>query len=166
MPLRSGGQAPPQNEAVRLGRGRLLCFLHLPSSGDARISNRRLLPVCLLSTVPPPIAAHVAAHAPTPPPQVLPCSKHYVHDWTACPFAHPHEKARRRDPRKHQYTGIACPSMRQARGAVGCGLARLPLCIRSLLALQPGPAADGLLTAVGQLHEACVPAAHGWLAPH
>lgn len=45
--------------------------------------------------------------------KVLPCTKHYVHDWTECPFAHPQEKARRRDPRHYQYTGIACPSMKQ-----------------------------------------------------
>lgn len=30
-----------------------------------------------------------------------------------CPFAHPQEKARRRDPRTHSYTGIACPSMKR-----------------------------------------------------
>ncbi|EFN52401.1 hypothetical protein CHLNCDRAFT_138869 [Chlorella variabilis] len=45
--------------------------------------------------------------------KVLPCTKHFVHDWTECPYAHPHEKARRRDPRRYTYTGIACPSMRQ-----------------------------------------------------
>jgi hypothetical protein len=49
---------------------------------------------------------------------VLPCSKRYVHDWTECPYAHPQEKARRRDPRLHNYTGIACPSMKKASGAV------------------------------------------------
>ncbi|PSC70828.1 coiled-coil domain-containing 94-like protein isoform A [Micractinium conductrix] len=45
--------------------------------------------------------------------KVLPCSKRFVHDWTECPFAHPQEKARRRDPRVHNYTGIACPSMKK-----------------------------------------------------
>jgi len=45
--------------------------------------------------------------------QVVPCSKRFVHDWTECPFAHPHEKARRRDPKIHSYTGIACPSMKK-----------------------------------------------------
>ncbi|GAB4814485.1 hypothetical protein N2152v2_001531 [Parachlorella kessleri] len=45
--------------------------------------------------------------------KVLQCSKRYVHDWTECPFAHPQEKARRRDPRVHTYTGIACPSMKK-----------------------------------------------------
>lgn len=46
---------------------------------------------------------------------MLPCSKRYVHDWTTCPFAHPQEKARRRDPRIYNYTGIACPNMKKAR---------------------------------------------------
>ncbi|KAL4439272.1 hypothetical protein ABPG77_004174 [Micractinium sp. CCAP 211/92] len=45
--------------------------------------------------------------------KVLPCSKRFVHDWTECPFAHPQEKARRRDPRVYNYTGIACPSMKK-----------------------------------------------------
>lgn len=52
--------------------------------------------------------------------QVLPCSKRYVHDWTECPFAHPQEKARRRDPKDHNYTGIACPSMKK-EGACAFG---------------------------------------------
>lgn len=30
-----------------------------------------------------------------------------------CPFAHPAEKAKRRDPRIFNYTGIACPSMKK-----------------------------------------------------
>lgn len=67
-------------------------------------------------------------------PQVLPCSKRFVHDWTECPFAHPQEKARRRDPRVHTYTGIACPSMKKVRslgrasGGFGecCGAATPP----------------------------------------
>eukprot|EP00208_Stichococcus_sp_RCC1054_P005147 CAMPEP_0206137268 /NCGR_PEP_ID=MMETSP1473-20131121/2422_1 /ASSEMBLY_ACC=CAM_ASM_001109 /TAXON_ID=1461547 /ORGANISM="Stichococcus sp, Strain RCC1054" /LENGTH=704 /DNA_ID=CAMNT_0053530267 /DNA_START=127 /DNA_END=2241 /DNA_ORIENTATION=- len=45
--------------------------------------------------------------------KVLPCSKRYCHDWTVCPFAHPGEKARRRDPRVTSYTGIACPDMKK-----------------------------------------------------
>ncbi|KAK9835469.1 hypothetical protein WJX74_000871 [Apatococcus lobatus] len=45
--------------------------------------------------------------------KVLPCSKRYCHDWTTCPFAHPGEKARRRDPRVFNYTGIACPDMKK-----------------------------------------------------
>lgn len=45
--------------------------------------------------------------------QVLPCCKRFVHDWSDCPFSHPGEKARRRDPKVHQYTGIACPDMKK-----------------------------------------------------
>lgn len=45
--------------------------------------------------------------------KVVPCAKRFVHDWTECPFAHPQEKARRRDPKVHSYTGIACPSMKK-----------------------------------------------------
>lgn len=44
--------------------------------------------------------------------KVLPCSKRVAHDWTTCPFAHNGEKARRRDPRKYSYTGIACVDMK------------------------------------------------------
>jgi hypothetical protein len=45
--------------------------------------------------------------------QVLPCSKRYAHDWRACPFAHPTENARRRDPREVMYSSIACPDYKQ-----------------------------------------------------
>lgn len=45
--------------------------------------------------------------------QVLPCSKRYCHDWTTCPFSHPGEKARRRDPRTQPHTGIACPDRKK-----------------------------------------------------
>ncbi|OVA00360.1 zinc finger protein [Macleaya cordata] len=35
------------------------------------------------------------------------------HDWTDCPFAHPGEKARRRDPRRFHYSGNACSDFRR-----------------------------------------------------
>jgi hypothetical protein len=41
------------------------------------------------------------------------CSRGRSHDWTECPFAHPGEKARRRDPRKYHYSGAACPDFRK-----------------------------------------------------
>ncbi|KAG6497653.1 zinc finger CCCH domain-containing protein 2-like [Zingiber officinale] len=44
------------------------------------------------------------------------CVRGRSHDWTDCPFAHPGEKARRRDPRKHRYSGVACPDFRKAGG--------------------------------------------------
>ncbi|KAG6497283.1 hypothetical protein ZIOFF_041129 [Zingiber officinale] len=41
------------------------------------------------------------------------CARGRSHDWTECPFAHPGEKARRRDPRKYHYSGSACPDFRK-----------------------------------------------------
>ncbi|MED6130735.1 hypothetical protein PIB30_003311 [Stylosanthes scabra] len=41
------------------------------------------------------------------------CPRARSHDWTECPYAHPAEKARRRDPRKFQYSGTACPEFRK-----------------------------------------------------
>jgi hypothetical protein len=50
-----------------------------------------------------------------PPPvrQVRRCTKTRAHDWTECPFTHPGEKARRRDPRRFAYCGTACPDFRK-----------------------------------------------------
>ena len=41
------------------------------------------------------------------------CSRTRAHDWTECPFTHPGEKARRRDPRRFSYSGTACPEFRK-----------------------------------------------------
>lgn len=41
------------------------------------------------------------------------CMRGRSHDWTECPFAHPGEKARRRDPRRIHYSGAACPDFRK-----------------------------------------------------
>ncbi|KAF1002911.1 zinc finger CCCH domain-containing protein 61-like [Apium graveolens] len=41
------------------------------------------------------------------------CTRSRSHDWTDCPFAHPGEKARRRDPRKYHYNGIICQDFRR-----------------------------------------------------
>ncbi|KZV21625.1 Zinc finger C-x8-C-x5-C-x3-H type family protein [Dorcoceras hygrometricum] len=41
------------------------------------------------------------------------CTRGRSHDWTECPFAHPGEKARRRDPRKFHYSSAACPEFRK-----------------------------------------------------
>ncbi|KAF8058893.1 zinc finger CCCH domain-containing protein 24 [Scenedesmus sp. PABB004] len=43
--------------------------------------------------------------------KILPCSKRYSHEWTTCPFAHPGEKAKRRDPRTHRYDCHMCPAI-------------------------------------------------------
>ncbi|KAF9588191.1 hypothetical protein IFM89_008205 [Coptis chinensis] len=40
------------------------------------------------------------------------CMRSRSHDWTDCPFAHPGEKARRRDPRRFHYSGNACADFR------------------------------------------------------
>lgn len=41
------------------------------------------------------------------------CVRGRSHDWTDCPFAHPGEKARRRDPCKFLYSGTPCPDYRK-----------------------------------------------------
>ncbi|KAK4764210.1 hypothetical protein SAY87_013648 [Trapa incisa] len=45
--------------------------------------------------------------------KICPCSRAYSHDWTECPFVHPGENARRRDPRKFHYSCIPCPEFRK-----------------------------------------------------
>ncbi|KAH7300259.1 hypothetical protein KP509_24G053600 [Ceratopteris richardii] len=45
--------------------------------------------------------------------KVRPCSRAYSHDWTECPFAHPGENARRRDPRRFHYSCVPCPDFRK-----------------------------------------------------
>ncbi|KAK4768925.1 hypothetical protein SAY86_027075 [Trapa natans] len=41
------------------------------------------------------------------------CPRGRSHDWTVCPYAHPGEKARRRDPHRFQYSGTPCPDFRK-----------------------------------------------------
>ncbi|KAL5784132.1 hypothetical protein ACOSQ2_006524 [Xanthoceras sorbifolium] len=45
--------------------------------------------------------------------KVRKCARGRSHDWTECPYAHPGENARRRDPRKYHYSGTACPDFRK-----------------------------------------------------
>ncbi|CAJ2657480.1 unnamed protein product [Trifolium pratense] len=45
--------------------------------------------------------------------KVRPCSRAYSHDWTDCPFVHPGENARRRDPRKFHYSCVPCPEFKK-----------------------------------------------------
>ncbi|KAK2967830.1 hypothetical protein RJ640_027724 [Escallonia rubra] len=47
--------------------------------------------------------------------KIRPCSRAYSHDWTECPFAHPGENARRRDPRKFHYSSVPCPDFRKGQ---------------------------------------------------
>ncbi|XP_051121240.1 zinc finger CCCH domain-containing protein 29 [Andrographis paniculata] len=51
--------------------------------------------------------------------KVKPCSRAYSHDWTECPFVHPGENARRRDPRKYHYTCVPCPEFKKGSCAKG-----------------------------------------------
>eukprot|EP00775_Hariotina_reticulata_P010632 gene10632-10790_t len=41
-----------------------------------------------------------------------------AHDWSSCPYAHPKEKARRRDPRVYQYASTPCP---ESLKGINCG---------------------------------------------
>lgn len=41
-----------------------------------------------------------------------------AHDWSSCPYAHPKEKARRRDPRVYKYASTPCPESLQG---MNCG---------------------------------------------
>nr|XP_043627965.1 zinc finger CCCH domain-containing protein 20-like [Erigeron canadensis] len=45
--------------------------------------------------------------------KVRKCARGRSHDWTDCPYAHPGEKARRRDPKKFHYSGNPCPEFRK-----------------------------------------------------
>ncbi|CAL9207477.1 unnamed protein product [Musa hybrid cultivar] len=45
--------------------------------------------------------------------KIKPCSRAYSHDWTECPFVHPGENARRRDPRKFSYSCVPCLEFRK-----------------------------------------------------
>jgi len=52
--------------------------------------------------------------------KILPCAKRTSHDWTTCPFVHPGEKARRRDPRVYSYLAVPCPDVKQVRWCGAC----------------------------------------------
>lgn len=45
------------------------------------------------------------------------CSKRYSHDWQSCPYAHPGERAARRDPRT--YAAEACPAIKDGQCPLG-----------------------------------------------
>lgn len=51
--------------------------------------------------------------------KIRPCSRAYSHDWTECPFAHPGENARRRDPRRYHYSCVPCPDFRKGACSQG-----------------------------------------------
>lgn len=43
----------------------------------------------------------------------LPLLQNYPHDFTACPWLHPGERARRRDPRVYNYSSTLCPDVKK-----------------------------------------------------
>jgi hypothetical protein len=45
--------------------------------------------------------------------QIQPCPMKHTHPWEECCYAHPHENARRRDPRKYQYIAEPCPDYKR-----------------------------------------------------
>ncbi|DBA74465.1 TPA: hypothetical protein ACH3X2_000930 [Trebouxia sp. C0005] len=51
--------------------------------------------------------------------KVMKCPKRYVHDWRSCPFAHPTENARRRDPREVKYMPVPCPDYKRGLCLMG-----------------------------------------------
>ncbi|KAG8386853.1 hypothetical protein BUALT_Bualt03G0192200 [Buddleja alternifolia] len=51
--------------------------------------------------------------------KVRKCNRSRSHDWTDCPFAHPGEKARRRDPRRYHYSGTVCSEFRKGQCSKG-----------------------------------------------
>ncbi|KAL7086957.1 hypothetical protein ACP275_13G035500 [Erythranthe tilingii] len=51
--------------------------------------------------------------------KVRKCNRSRSHDWTDCPFAHPGEKARRRDPRRYRYSGTVCSEFRKGHCGKG-----------------------------------------------
>ena len=59
-------------------------------------------------------------------PQVVPCADVDDHDHEECPFAHPLEKARRRDVRAVNYIDSACPDFRKVR-LLNCAAPLLPV---------------------------------------
>ena len=56
-------------------------------------------------------AAHTKEHACTV--QIQPCPIKSTHPWERCCYAHPHENARRRDPRQYKYIAEPCPDYKR-----------------------------------------------------
>ena len=57
------------------------------------------------------------------------CPKRYVHDWRSCPFAHPTENARRRDPREVKYMPVPV-QITSVAYASWCDLHLVKICAR------------------------------------
>ncbi|KAE8694849.1 2-oxoglutarate (2OG) and Fe(II)-dependent oxygenase superfamily protein [Hibiscus syriacus] len=82
---------------------RLLCLKWVPRRKSILLMYR-----CLISTM-----AYMELTTSGCTFKVKPCSRAYSHDWTECPFVHPGENARRRDPRKYPYSCVPCPEFRK-----------------------------------------------------
>lgn len=124
-----------------------------PSLASAGLRPRRSVPL----GAQPCTAASPNPHAL----QVAPCHKRYAHDWSTCPYSHPRDAARRRDPRVHPHTGVACPAMKQVcRHALGQRACQMRAAARQAAsratcgaALTGQHAPVGLLAGwLGQLH--------------
>lgn len=78
--------------------------------------------------------------------QVMKCPKRYVHDWRSCPFAHPTENARRRDPREVRYMPVPCPDYKRGLCLMVHLLAQfLWFCMPCSLFLSPSVASRHLI---------------------
>ncbi|MCO5580460.1 hypothetical protein L7F22_034328 [Adiantum nelumboides] len=97
--------SPSLADAVAYALQKCPGFKFLPSNYDS------------LDTLPPnasPVAAHFSCDDFRMYEfKVRRCMRGRSHDWTECPFAHPGEKARRRDPRRIHYSGSPCPEFRK-----------------------------------------------------
>ncbi|KAG8367300.1 hypothetical protein BUALT_Bualt16G0058100 [Buddleja alternifolia] len=82
--------------------------LHLPSNSEDAVGDDNRDDDDSL-----PVDAHSCDHFRMYEFKVRKCARARSHDWTDCPFAHPGEKARRRDPTKFHYSGSACPDFRK-----------------------------------------------------
>lgn len=79
------------------------------------------------------------------------CPKRYVHDWRSCPFAHPTENARRRDPRDVRYMPVPCPDYKR-----GLCLMVLSCCLPlNPLSTQKSYNFFGFMTSVSNLAHSC-----------
>lgn len=95
-----------------------------PAGGDYLAALRQFLPANLADqlhdgeeggreTADAPVDAYSSDHFRMYEFKVRRCTRGRSHDWTECPFAHPGEKARRRDPRKYHYSGASCPEFKK-----------------------------------------------------
>jgi hypothetical protein len=105
-----GAHCGSRRQRAARGGARVRAVWHEARRCRAAASSQRAAGVH--QHTPPPVAL-ARAH-----PQVQPCPKRGAHDWSSCPYAHPKEKARRRDPRIYSYASAPCPESLQG---VNCG---------------------------------------------